>query len=300
MNNPISNPPIANINLSKKSGFISVLQLIRLRTILSPFILGIYSASFYLGNFKGFCHAFALFLANAAIMVLNDLQDKYIDQEHPTKKNRPIISLKISENKALTLLLVALILSIVIEAAVYRISFAYILFLLIGITYTKFLKPLSWFTKNGFVALSWVLNIYLCGSYLDGILLSSFYPLYFIIFLWGLRYEISKDIEDRIVDKKHGVSTLVNLITLKNIPYAIATINIFQWIIWFTIPSSERTMSSIFLAFALILVSFFDVIYMIYCIIKKDSIFSKFHYIFTIHRLAIFCTIFYFMHSRWI
>lgn len=66
----------------------------------------------YVDQFAATCFAFVAFcLCSSAVYIFNDLVDLERDRVHPTKKNRPLASGKLSKQFALTLMIVLVVLS---------------------------------------------------------------------------------------------------------------------------------------------------------------------------------------------
>lgn len=75
-------------------------------------------------------------LISSVIYIINDIKDINEDRNHPIKKNRPLASNKISIKKAVWILIVLLILSIIIQTIIvqkYYINFNSFLFIIIYI-----------------------------------------------------------------------------------------------------------------------------------------------------------------------
>lgn len=80
-------------------------------------------------------------LASSSVYVLNDIFDYKTDKLHPTKKNRPIASQKISINFAYGLYLILFLSSLYLSLKIATFLFYVVLvYLLINIAYSKYLK----------------------------------------------------------------------------------------------------------------------------------------------------------------
>ena len=96
-------------------------------------------------NIEAFFHTAIGFLAfcflSSSVYYLNDIFDKEADQQHPTKRNRPIASGKISVNTAIFIAILLISLAFI---TAYFLSHSFLIlcgiYLIINILYSKWLK----------------------------------------------------------------------------------------------------------------------------------------------------------------
>ena len=88
--------------------------------------------------FVSFC------LAASAIYIINDICDRVEDQQHPTKRNRPVARGEVGVNTAIILALVLLVLSTVLAGRVNRgVALMVLLYAGTTIAYSLFLKRIA-------------------------------------------------------------------------------------------------------------------------------------------------------------
>ena len=110
--------------------------------LFTPFF---FSFQWSLENFIKSLIGFILFtLVSSAVYIFNDIKDIKEDREHPTKKDRPLASGKVSKIEAFLLILFLAIPSIFISITFFRrFSFMLFLYIFLNVLYTMKIKHLS-------------------------------------------------------------------------------------------------------------------------------------------------------------
>lgn len=85
--------------------------------------------------------ATAFSFVSSAVYVVNDIKDRYMDREHPVKKNRPLASGRMTPRVAIAEAVVLLVVALVISlGANLLVLFAVVSYFLLQLAYTFYLK----------------------------------------------------------------------------------------------------------------------------------------------------------------
>ncbi len=145
----------------------------------------------------------AFCLISSAVYILNDISDLRFDRQHPTKKDRPIASGKISKQKAffiaLFLLLSSFALSIVLNWNVVLVLLAY---LIINLFYSLWLKNVA-IVDVFVISIGFALRL-LAGAKATEIVLSDWIIL--LTLLLSVFLVLGKRRQDLLLIEKHGLT----------------------------------------------------------------------------------------------
>ncbi|MCD6596106.1 MAG: UbiA prenyltransferase family protein [Bacteroidales bacterium] len=139
----------------------------------------------------------------SAVYILNDISDLSFDRQHPTKKDRPIASGKISKQKALLvalfLLLSSFALSLILNWNVVLVLLAY---LIINLFYSLWLKNVA-IVDVFVISLGFALRL-LAGAKATEIVLSDWIIL--LTLLLSVFLVLGKRRQDLLLIEKHGLT----------------------------------------------------------------------------------------------
>lgn len=152
--------------------------------------------------------AFVFFsLAASAIYVLNDLMDVAEDQAHPTKKNRPIASGRVSKTVAIIIALILVSISIIGSAYFSMdVMTVIVIYILLNIVYSLGLKHVS-IVDISIIALGFVLRIFAGAEAID---VQASMWIILMTFLLALFLALAKRRDDVLLSNQ-GLSTRKNI-----------------------------------------------------------------------------------------
>lgn len=226
------------------------IKLLRVKHYIKNFL--IFIPMFFGGeifNIKKLGNAFLGFLCfslvSSAVYVLNDLQDVDKDRNHPTKKNRPIASGKVTVRTAVTLMIACLGISLSISIFLrnwYALLFL-VLYFCLNLTYSLGLKNKP-IIDVVILASGFVIRIFY-GGFVTDVSISAW--LYLVVVTGSLymglgkrRNELKQHNNTRDVLKYYNVSFLDKnmyvCVALANIFYALWTMEISDSRMIWTIP----------------------------------------------------------------
>lgn len=168
---------------------------------IAPFFAGIlFQKEIFIDTAIGFV---AFSLAASSIYILNDIRDVDADRAHPTKKNRPIASGKISNTLAIIIMLVMVVSAIVISTFTNS-YFTGILatYIIINVAYCFGLKHVS-ILDMVLISFGFVLRTVGGGVIVDVVLTQW---LVIIIFLLSLFLALAKRRDDILIFNESGNS----------------------------------------------------------------------------------------------
>jgi len=169
---------------------------------------------------------FAFSLSASSIYIFNDYKDRFSDKEHPTKKERPLASGRISPGKAIslgvTLVLISLLWSFIIKPEVGYVVLAYVG---INIFYSISLKHYS-IIDISIIAIGFILRIW-AGGLVSEIELSHW--LIIMIYLLSLFLALAKRRDDLVLidsdNKKRTIRKSIDGYNLEFVNNALAIIS---------------------------------------------------------------------------
>lgn len=140
-------------------------------------------------------------LLASAVYIFNDLTDISSDRLHPTKRNRPIASGKITLKQASIIAVTSIIISAIVAISSLPITFfgVLLLYIAINICYSLFAKKIAYLDIIILAGL-YVLRIF-AGSFATGISTSKW------LFLWALVFFLSLAIVKRVTEISRASST---------------------------------------------------------------------------------------------
>ena len=170
--------------------------------------------------FQNALFGFVIFsLLASSIYIFNDIIDFNKDKKHPTKKHRPLVSGKISKNKAIVIGITFLSSSIFL-GYVYNLLYLIFSYILLNILYNFFFKKFK-FLDIFILSLFYILRIVFGGEILNLEISYYLYTFSFFIFfsLAGIKRlnELQKyNYEVNIYEKKNS-KNLLNVILISNL-----------------------------------------------------------------------------------
>ena len=143
----------------------------------------------------------AFCLISSAVYILNDISDFSFDRQHPTKKDRPIASGKISKQKALIIALFLLISSFTLGMVLnWNVVLVLLAYLIINLFYSLWLKNVA-IVDVFVISLGFVLRL-LAGAKATEIVLSDWIIL--LTFMLSVFLVLGKRRQDLLLIEKHG------------------------------------------------------------------------------------------------
>ena len=143
----------------------------------------------------------AFCLISSAVYILNDISDLSFDRQHPTKKDRPIASGKISKQKALLIALFLLLSSFALGMVLnWNVVLVLLAYLIINLFYSLWLKNVA-IVDVFVISFGFVLRL-LAGAKATEIVLSDWIIL--LTFLLSVFLVLGKRRQDLLLIEKHG------------------------------------------------------------------------------------------------
>ncbi|MEQ1587506.1 MAG: UbiA prenyltransferase family protein [Cyclobacteriaceae bacterium] len=231
-----------------------ILKLLRIKQWVKNLFLFI--PTFFAGNIFEFSQlyilaigAFAFSLVASGVYVINDFQDKKLDQRHPQKKYRPIASGQISGNTALILILALLLAGLGLSLTL-NLDFFYILlaYFILNLGYCYGLKNIP-ILDLFIVAAGFLLRVYSGGVLVD-VFVSHWLSI--MILLLALFIVIAKRRDDLVLHEKTGqnlreVSKAYNLEFINSCLTLLSSVILVAYIMYTVSPEVSEKFSSHYL-----------------------------------------------------
>jgi len=146
-------------------------------------------------SFAGFC------LVASAVYIINDYRDRFEDAKHPTKKNRPFASGKISSARALLIMVSILFVGLLIEMYVgLNVFILATLYFFMNIAYSFGLKKIA-LVDVFIIALGFTMRVFVGGS-ATGVVIQPWIVV--MTFLLALFLALAKRRDDIVVGEGEG------------------------------------------------------------------------------------------------